>query len=313
MRINVGPLPPPIGGISTYLYRLSKIKKDELFISDSKVTLLKLIIYFMRGNVLVFHSFMAKHILILLLFSRFCRGKYVICFYGEGLKIIFNNANIIKKELLHLIITKASNIEVVNDHIFSIVAMIEPRCTDKIIMKCDRLPPPLEDEEKILKTYDDGIHEFFATHSQVILLNAFRLAMYNGIDLYGVDISIDALHILKKKYKDIGLFFALPDSEYNKEYFNKLQDKIKEYGLEDSFYVMTGQRELWPLFKKASVFIRPTCTDGDALSIGEALYFKCPTIASDVCKRPDGVIMFKSRDTFQLVQKIEQVLKNGVI
>ena len=50
---------------------------------------------------------------------------------------------------------------------------------------------------------------------------------------------------------------------------------LQELNLEENFYFLTGQKELWPIFKKASLMIRPTNTDGDALSIREALYFLC--------------------------------------
>ena len=42
--------------------------------------------------------------------------------------------------------------------------------------------------------------------------------------------------------------------------------------------------------------MRPTRTDGDAVSIREAMHFGRPVVASDAVPRPEGVVTFPSRD-----------------
>ena len=73
---------------------------------------------------------------------------------------------------------------------------------------------------------------------------------------------------------------------------------------------MTGQKELWPLFKKINLFIRPTFTDGDAVSIREALSFNCSVIASDVVQRPKSTVTFKNRDFNDLYRQASSMLKS---
>jgi hypothetical protein len=51
--------------------------------------------------------------------------------------------------------------------------------------------------------------------------------------------------------------------------------------------------------------LRTTNTDGDAISIREALDLNKIVIASDVVKRPQGVKLFKTRDVNSLVTTIE--------
>ena len=84
-------------------------------------------------------------------------------------------------------------------------------------------------------------------------------------------------------------------------------------GKPDRFYFMTGQKEIWPLFKKTDLMIRPTYSDGYGISIAESLYFGCPAIASNVCLRPKGTILFKNRDLDDLATKAMLVLKNDAI
>ena len=71
---------------------------------------------------------------------------------------------------------------------------------------------------------------------------------------------------------------------------------------------MTGERELWPLFRKADLMVRPTCTDGYGISIAEALYFDCPAVASDVCVRPEGTLLFNNRDMDDFYEKASDIL-----
>ena len=85
--------------------------------------------------------------------------------------------------------------------------------------------------------------------------------------------------------------------------------KIEELGVKNNFYFLTGQRELWPLFKKVNLMVRPTSSDGFGISISEALFFSCPAIASNVCERPTGTIIFENRNLNDLTEKCITILK----
>lgn len=61
---------------------------------------------------------------------------------------------------------------------------------------------------------------------------------------------------------------------------------------------------------KSDLFVRPTNTDGYSVSIAEVIYFKVPAIASDVCARPQGTVLFKSRDIDDFYLKVKDVLSN---
>ncbi len=71
---------------------------------------------------------------------------------------------------------------------------------------------------------------------------------------------------------------------------------------------MLDNTELWPLFENADLMVRPTCVDAYGVSIAEALYFDCPAIASDVCERPDGTVLFRNRDQSDFLEKCRYVL-----
>jgi glycosyltransferase involved in cell wall biosynthesis len=58
------------------------------------------------------------------------------------------------------------------------------------------------------------------------------------------------------------------------------------------------------------LFIRPTNTDGYGVSIAEVISLNKPAIASNVCKRPEGAILFENRNIEDLFIKTNDVINN---
>lgn len=309
--LHIGPMPPPLGGISVYLYRLSRSNNDNSvgFVNENNLNgigFLKLI-FLNSDKTFIYHSPSTMK-RIALLFSKIFRGnKYIIVSHGEGLQNSYKNSNFIMKFLLKSTIFKSEHIQVVSSHLVKFLLNLGLE-NDKIIVKNAFLPPALCDEESVLKTYPQEIFDFISKKDKLLVANASSLVFYKNTDLYGLDICIELMAKLKNVYPNLGFIFALANEKVNTEYINKMRLRIKELNLEENFYFLTGQKELWPIFKKASLMIRPTNTDGDALSIREALYFKCPAIASDVCNRPTGTILFKNRNLDDLYDKTKRVL-----
>ena len=133
---------------------------------------------------------------------------------------------------------------------------------------------------------------------------------HDGVDLYGFDLCIALVDEIRKDQPEAGLLLALAQVGHS-TYLAKLQDEIARRGLGEYVHFMTGQRELWPLLKKASLLVRPTNTDGDAVSIREALHFGCPVVARDVVGRPEGTVLFASRNLGSLVAATKRVLSAG--
>jgi glycosyltransferase involved in cell wall biosynthesis len=59
---------------------------------------------------------------------------------------------------------------------------------------------------------------------------------------------------------------------------------------------------------RSGIFVRSTFSDGDAISVREAIALGTPVIASDVVSRPAGTICFKTGDASDLASKINSLL-----
>lgn len=309
--IQFGPMPPPLGGVSVYLYRLNKIRKNDVFINELKVNkfaYIQLVLRCFKCHY-IFHSINLKKICFLHFLSYFNKNQYSIVLHGNTFFHNYEKANFLKKFAYRRVLSKCKMIQVVNEHIKCSLIKIYPDSEDKIIVKNAFLPPPIEDEERILNTYPEDLFVFRKKHHPIIVANAFKLVFWDGIDLYGLDMCIDIIAKLQKKYPNIGLIFALAADE-NQIYLNRIKEQIEVLQIKDNVFFLTGQKELWPLFKNANLMIRPTCTDGYGVSVKEALFFGCQAIASDVCQRPEGTILFKNRDENDLYLKCITCLNN---
>jgi glycosyltransferase involved in cell wall biosynthesis len=114
--------------------------------------------------------------------------------------------------------------------------------------------------------------------------------------------------LIDNGYKNIGFIYIIPEiGDY--DYFEKMQNLVKKYNLEDNFHFYTKPVAYPAVINMCDLFIRPTNTDGDALSIIEALTLQKPTIASDVCRRPEGTILFKNRNVNDLYNKVIYIIE----
>lgn len=174
-------------------------------------------------------------------------------------------------------------------------------------MEAAFIAPDRAQYDVIMRSYPADLFTFIAQHKPVLLANAFQLVLLDGKDLYGFDQCLYALRQLKNDYPHIGFIFAMSQIG-DVDYYQQLNDCIKQHALELHCYWLIGQRPLWPLMWHINLFLRPTLSDGASVSIEEALWAKIPVIASNVCARPVKVVLYDVHHTDALYDAIEKHL-----
>jgi len=321
----IGAYPPPYGGVSVHIQRLqdfllnngfqcividfsSSLKNAKNVINAGKIKNLRYI-QNAGGGIIHIHSsgINLKKIMAFFLLSVLCkirRNKLIITFHSfrdhvkrfDWLEKIMLKA--FSKFALHYIAVSS----LIKNKLLSL--NIDP---NKISVITGFLPPTTKQHD--IDEIPQEIWNFIDNHWPVISANGFRISFYNNQDLYGIDMCIDLCNKLQDTYTQIGFIFCLSDiGDHN--YFKKIRQTIAEKGIADNFLFVTRSCQFYPILMKSDVFVRPTNTDGDAVSVREALYFKIPTVASDVVPRPEGVILFKNRDINDFTLKVEDVLDN---
>lgn len=118
--------------------------------------------------------------------------------------------------------------------------------------------------------------------------------------VYGARLLWAALSLLRKAMPEVGCVVFGPQTA-------SARRDVEEAGLGDCVYGLgeLAHAEALAAISVSDVFVRPTLTDGDAITVREALALGVRTVASDVALRPDGTRTFRSGDPFALAEAVE--------
>lgn len=145
----------------------------------------------------------------------------------------------------------------------------------------------------------------------VLASNAWQMATHRGQDMYGLDLLIELMRrLVHERGLDAGLALLLPGSGGAGEP-QPLFDRIRKAGLESRVALITEPiDESSSLWREADIVVRATNTDGNSLSVLEALAVGTPVVASDCVERPPGTVLFRNRDQDDLTDRVVAVLSD---
>ena len=298
----VGPIPPPLGGVSVYIYRLSKILPRAVILpfiggGVAKYAHLFIKLLFIRTDV-VFLNVMNTKIAVIMNFVLSIR-KYKVYLMDHNDQLL--EVGNLQRAIVTNFLNRIDSIIVVGSHILDKYLKLIELKNKNIWVENAFLPPPEQDREGILNTYPNEYFEFIKSKNNIINISAFKVKYEQGIDLYGIDMAINALTFLKKKGEiNSGLLIFIADADNNSKELSGIQELININGLENDVLFILGQKELWPSYIDSTVSIRATFRDGFGVTVAESIYLGCPALASDVCERAEGAVLFESRNQEEL-------------
>lgn len=308
--IIAGTYPPPIGGVTIHIMRLKELldssryksffvdlrPKKNTKVSIDKKQYIKSLIYCLRkakdgvlhyqlnnwieGSLLsigskiyrikmvyTVHSFRIEEFSLI---KRMCfriTSKYVSEFIAPSLTT---------KEKLILYKVNIAKVKVLNTYL-----------------------PPIYSE--LNEPIPEKLEEFVNMSNYVVLANASRLYRdTDNTDVYGLDMCIE----LCASLPNISLVFCAPIIA-DKPYLDECLQKINSLGIENRFLIFNKDVSFASLFRYADLFVRPTSTDSFGISVAEALSCRVPAVASDVCERANGTILFESRNSNEFLEKVK--------
>lgn len=168
------------------------------------------------------------------------------------------------------------------------------------------IPPNIENEKNLPKEVLDILEQ--NRHKKIIVNNAFKLVFHNNEDLYGLDLIIDVARAVKTEKKNYKIIFVVTSKEEKLNLYEHYSRIIMEEGLNEIISIIPYPLSFVRLMIESDLVIRSTNTDGDALTVREAIYLNRPVIASDVISRPKGTILFQNRNSENLFVKIKDTL-----
>jgi glycosyltransferase involved in cell wall biosynthesis len=186
------------------------------------------------------------------------------------------------------------------------VIFVNPRLRERFGGKGAVIPAfirPSRDEEGIPEAMLRWIEARRSEGRIIAVSNAFQLNRFDGADLYGLDNLIELFDdpVVRARFACVFVVSSLRGCE---SYFRKVQQRIRRDGIDTEFLFDAASINFSGLIKAGDVLIRATNTDGDSLSVREALWFGKPALASDCVDRPEGATLFKTRDVLDLKRKL---------
>ena len=296
----IGTIPPPIGGVTVHTKRLM----DYL------------------------DQFGIKYIFIPLITRNLPRIFGTMLFIRERTIFHFHSSNSIVKSLLSLISKLNRNAIFINTmhgnlitkhgwnyrlHYLSLRWADYPIMLNQgsydVIKVCNKnakmlsafIPPVVRESLPI--DFQKQIDAFKEDHSYIFATNAYNLSYQGKEETYG---GSHLMEVFNKMDASVGLIFSDPTGNY-KQF---LKDKFSV--LPPNVLFLNGMHSFYEVMAQSDCLIRYTASDGDSLSIREALYLGKPVITTDVVSRPEGVTLLRYGDDEALINMLNFFVKTDV-
>jgi hypothetical protein len=299
----IGPYPEPRGGISIHLQRLQArlsaagltsdfLDTSEVFKPDlpnlRRDGLAKAWAMIARARVVHLHITNAYVRLVLLAMTRLLGKKAVFTFHGMP----YSNKETLLVRAAQAFTHEAVWVNSAQRDIFG-RGLVVPAFL-----------APTADEEVLSQDIVDWVARQRAAGRRIIAGNAFRV--FNGAfgELYGVDLLIEAFRRPEIKSRFSCLFVIASRAKSDEALYERYVQEVAGLGMGDHFWLRPDPINFSGLMKLSDALVRPTRTDGDSLSIREALHYGKVAITSDAAPRPQGAAIFKSGDADELAQRI---------
>jgi glycosyltransferase involved in cell wall biosynthesis len=286
----IGSIPPPIGGVTIHVDRLIKsLKKADYafdFISFNENTLYRILKSIFKYKTIHLHTSNVYLRFIVSLTGFLTLKKIIITYHGNlGRFSTFKN-------------------------FFDLTSVI--LCKIPIVLNIDSLKKALRYNKKAVlisafiapvgeNELDTDILELTSTiksnYKTVFSTNAFNVSFdKNGNETYNISALVDTFENID--------WHALIVSDPSGKYYKYIADRRD---IPRNVFFINKPHSYYKLLEKADVMIRATTTDGDALSVREALILNKIVVASNVVPRPEGVILYDSNS--ELIDIIHNIDK----
>jgi glycosyltransferase involved in cell wall biosynthesis len=322
--LMLGPYPPPLGGMSLYVQRLLR----QLVARGLRVAVLNHfrsslespeVIGTLARNPMRYwwalrrtrsrvvhyhHSSRTSALVAVALVSRRDSRTFVVTLHGP-LRALRSRLPLVRR-LTGWSLRRFDSVVAVSAEVAEQIAEIV--APERVAVLPAFLPPDRAETDGV--TLDEEAARFIADGEPTVVMSAYKVAGRPSDDLWGLDIAVDAFTRVAARHPRLRLaaFVAFsPRGGRSQAYLGSLRKRIRNNGLEDRFLIRFGAPLLAGLGSN-TIYIRPTRSDGDAVSLREALALGVPAIATDVVRRPDGVLTSPGVDPDALAAVLERVI-----
>lgn len=296
-----GPYPPPLGGISVHIERISKyLKMNQIdytifnygyFKSENIIATKKSPLFYLqflfenRFQFIHFHNNFSLEFLYYFVFSILNKTPLLITIHAESIL----HAGSFQKKFFLFFIKYTQNVQFisVSENIYH---LLKKENLDVVFLPA-YVPPTSVD---LKATLPDSRHQF--------LFSVWRLTEAEARNVYNVPLAFEFLRQNKSQFKMIFMIGSRSASDL--KYLNKL---ISDYDLSEDIEIIFDQN-IVDYIHNCKFILRTNTADAYGISLQEAMDLGVPAIGSDVCLRPEGTVIFENNNLNDLTQKINAVV-----
>lgn len=291
----VGHFPPATGGVSTYcirryqeLSRSSNIDRVDK-ISLGYLSLLSLVYRrYDAYEINSLHPFVLATMYCFRVLSRSTLIDHNASRHYEGLL----------KRLILFFVGRVKKVQIVNPSL----AKFYPDYID-VHLFSPFIPPSLSDRCVILKKYERSVIEFMS--SDFIINPVGKYVKLRDGDLYGVRESL----LLLENIPTLRMIITFGKEEIH-SIPHSLSKSMESFEKNGRLKVVFSEHEVWPLIEKSKLCLRLTATDGDSVTVREALWLGVTTLASNVTIRPQNCLIYEHKCYADLKNKVESLYRS---
>lgn len=291
----IGKIPPPIGGVTIHVQRLLRYllenDLDYYFYDLKKFSIFEFISLLFKYKFAHLHTSSPYLRFIFALVCLFTSTKSIITIHGN-----INRYNYIKNFLEKICICLVKYPIVLNKYSYDFALKLN--LNTKLL---SAYLPPIEKEE-----LNDNLKKELTLLKQeykyLIATNAYAMSFdKNGCEIYGIDFLINFF----QNKKEYALIISDPSGNYHEKYSGQLCEM-------ENIKIINYSHPFFRVLEYADIFIRNTSTDGDSLSIHEALDLNVTVIATNVVDRPEGVLLMNRDNKKDLEKILSKQEKNNI-
>lgn len=300
-----GPYPPPLGGISVHINRLEYylkkaeidysiynhgfVQKDNIIATKKKPIWYLKLLFTKKYKTFHFHQFFYFHFIYYWIFSQIRTETMIVTIHSERLL----NYSGLKLRLALFFLSKTKRLTLISVS-KNLKDLLDLKGIPTIFLPA-YVPPNLINEKTIKADKD------------VFLFSVWKFNKKLATEIYNVPLAFNFLNNNKSNFKM--LFMIGNERDSDKELLNKM---IEEYSIESEIEVLYDEN-LIDYIKQCKFLLRPNLSDGYGVSVQEAMDLGVPAVASDVCERPKGAVLFKNDDLEDLSKKVDYVLNTPTV
>lgn len=318
--IEIGSVPPEYGGVAVHLQRLlanlrrrgkphvlydiGGTPKNVEYVVCTPWRRVVLRLLWEPRAIVHFHNFSPRNLLFFRLLGL--RHLTVLSLHNER---FVDELNAVASPVRRILIRSLNKLDVIIVISHKCRGLLAPLIADpdKIVVLPTFIAPTASNKPAV----PEQIMALRRRRQFLIASNAYQLRFYRGVDLYGLDLLVELIGLLVHQERmDAALVFLLP-SIGDEAYLGRIRARIHELQVDDSCLIVTEPvRDGWVVWRASDLVIRATNTDGDSLTVREALWCGTPVVASDCVPRDPAVVTFRTRDLHDLYEKTRDVLNN---